>query len=93
MPWLINSTTDIRRQISQSWQSLSTTFPRYYAFGIDAFRLIQKIGQLAIDNNSEYPGETGNLSMTDEGIIHRQLTWARFVEGQPQPIEIGKLRR
>ncbi len=92
MPWLINSTADIRRQISQSWQAASTTFPRYYAFGIDAFSLIQKIGQLAIDNNSKYPGQTGNLYLTKEGIIHRNLSWAKFVDGQPQPIEIGKLR-
>lgn len=92
MPWLINSTADIRRQISQSWQAASTIFPRYYAFGIDAFRLIQRIGQLAMDNNSKYPGETGNLYLTEEGIIHRNLSWARFVDGQPQPIELGNLR-
>jgi len=92
MPWLINSRTDIRQQITQGWQEKSTISPRYYAFGVDAFRLVPLIGQLALDRNFRYSGETGQLYMSGDGVIHRNLAWARFVDGQPQAIEPGRLR-
>jgi uncharacterized protein len=92
MPWLLNSKADIRSQIMRSWQSANMTFPRYFAFGIDAFRLIPELGQLTLDKNARFVGETGKLYITDDGIIRRNLVWAIFVDGQPQPIETGKLQ-
>jgi len=89
MPWLLNSASDIHLQLAQGWQAESTNLPRYYAFGIDAYRLISRIGQLAQDQGSRYSGETGSLYLTDGGIIHRTLAWARFVDGQPRTLVVG----
>ena len=88
MPWLINPENDrsaLNSQIRASWQAASTTFPRYYAFGIDAFRLIQHLGQLSLDRTYKYHGETGDLYMAGMGVIHRNLRWARFTNGEPRP--------
>jgi len=90
MPWLLNNASDIHLQLTQGWQAESINLPRYYAFGIDAFRLISRIGQLVLDQNSRYSGETGNLYLTNGGIIHRTLAWARFVDGQPQALVVGE---
>jgi outer membrane PBP1 activator LpoA protein len=89
MPWLLgpeNDRSGLHRQISSNWRAASSVFPRYYAFGIDAFRLIQHLGELSLSRNYKYQGETGDLYMTDTGIIHRNLLWARFVNGEPRSV-------
>lgn len=90
MPWLLNSASDIHLQLAQGWLTESNNLPRYYAFGVDAFRLISRIGQLAQDQDARYSGETGTLSLNQSGIIHRSLSWARFVNGQPQTLVVGE---
>ena len=89
IPWLLGSemqSSNISAQIQQSWQESSSIFPRYYAFGVDAFKLISQIGELALKKNYRYRGETGALYMTTDGLIHRNLLWARFDNGIPTPI-------
>ena len=44
---------------------------------------------LMLDKNTRYPGETGLLYLTAQGVIHRNLTWARFIDGQAQVVTIG----
>ena len=86
IPWLFDPQIDeahISKQIQQSWQTSSSIFPRYYAFGVDAFRLISQIGNLALKPSYRYAGETGQLYMSADGIIHRNLLWARFDNGIP----------
>jgi uncharacterized protein len=86
IPWLLeseNNNINIANEIHQSWPSASSIFPRYYAFGIDAFRLISQIGDLSLKQNHRYQGETGYLSLNQNGEIHRELLWARFENGIP----------
>jgi outer membrane PBP1 activator LpoA protein len=89
MPWLFNTSENLRTRLMQDMESDNTALPRYFAFGIDAFRLIPRLGQMILDKNSRYPGETGQLYLTTRGIIHRNLIWARFIEGQPQAVNLG----
>ncbi|MGK0297281.1 MAG: outer membrane PBP1 activator LpoA protein [Gammaproteobacteria bacterium] len=86
IPWLLNpekQNQNIAKLIQQSWPSMSTVFPRYYAFGIDAFHLISQIGDLSLNQTYRYQGEAGNLYMTNDGVIHRNLLWAKFDNGIP----------
>jgi outer membrane PBP1 activator LpoA protein len=86
IPWLLSpkkQNQNIAKLIQQNWPSMSTVFPRYYAFGIDAFHLISKIGDLALNQKYRYQGETGNLYMTNDGVIHRNMLWAKFDNGIP----------
>ncbi len=92
IPWLMGPeyhSSDLSTQISESWQTASSQFPRYYAFGVDAFRLISQIPRLSLNPTYRYPGETGRLYMTPDGQIHRNLIWARFDNGVPEPVFIG----
>ena len=87
IPWLLDSdmhSSNISKLIQNSWVSSSSIFPRYYAFGVDAFRLISQIGELSLKKSYRYPGGTGTLYMTADGIIHRNLLWARFNNGLPE---------
>jgi len=92
MPWLLKqgqSASSLYAQIQEGWQKNADVFPRYYAFGIDAYQLIARLGELALNPAYSYPGETGDLYMSQIGLIHRNLPWARFINGSPQRIDIG----
>jgi outer membrane PBP1 activator LpoA protein len=92
MPWLLKqgqSASSLHSQIQDGWQITASVFPRYYAFGIDAYQLITRIGELALNPVYSYPGETGDLYMDQIGLIHRNLPWARFTNGSPQRIDVG----
>lgn len=90
IPWLLEAeeqkNINLSSLIRQNWQASSTVFPRYYAFGVDAFRLISQIGPLSLNPSYRYPGQTGQLYMTHDGVIHRNLVWARFEDGIPEPV-------
>jgi outer membrane PBP1 activator LpoA protein len=89
IPWLLgpeNQNSELSSQIREAWQTASGQFPRYYAFGVDAFRLISQIPRLSLNPAYRYQGETGRLYMTHDGQIHRNLIWARFNNGVPEPV-------
>jgi len=92
IPWLLRreiTPSSLASKIRDNWDSESSVFPRYYAFGVDAFRLISKIGDLMLKTNNKYQGETGHLHLTVDGKIRRNLIWARFDNGIPVPLGIG----
>jgi len=64
---------------------------RLLAMGVDAYELARRLPQLQALPNSEMFGATGTLRPGDDGRILRQLPWARFVNGVPQPILIPGL--
>ncbi|MBE0488790.1 MAG: penicillin-binding protein activator [Halomonas sp.] len=61
---------------------------RLNAMGVDAFELARRLPQLQAISGSELRGATGTLRAGSDGRIERQLPWARFVNGTPQPILI-----
>ncbi|WP_290785035.1 penicillin-binding protein activator [Halomonas sp.] len=61
---------------------------RLNAMGVDAFELARRLPQLQAISGSELQGATGTLRSGSDGRIERQLPWARFVNGVPQPILI-----
>ncbi len=56
--------------------------PRLYALGKDAYRLINTIRQIEI-NNTELYGATGYISADENRRLHRRLNWAKFNKGKP----------
>ncbi|MDI5936232.1 penicillin-binding protein activator [Halomonas kalidii] len=64
---------------------------RLMAMGVDAYELARRLPQFQAIPDSELFGATGTLRPGDDGRIQRQLPWARFVNGVPQPILIPGL--
>ncbi|NNE37619.1 MAG: ABC transporter substrate-binding protein [Gammaproteobacteria bacterium] len=94
IPWLLNGEMDqdhLATQIKHNWGTDSSVFPRYYAFGVDAFRLVSRIGDLMLKTNNKYQGETGELYMSEDGKLRRNLNWARFENGMPVPLTTGTM--
>jgi outer membrane PBP1 activator LpoA protein len=93
MPWTLEDSGNwqhLKQTISDHWQANSDRYGRFYALGIDAFRITPYLGQLGSGMFSSYHGVTGNLTLDTRQQIHRTLRWARFNEGLPQPLESGE---
>lgn len=65
----------------------SASNERFYALGYDAFSLISQLSQGYLSGESNYNGKTGRLSLGRGGVIHRELPWATFKEGQAEFLE------
>lgn len=90
IPWLLEPAQEestIQQSINRNWSADSSGYRRLYALGVDAYRIIPHIGRLALQRNATYQGETGDLTMTGDGIIQRKLLWAKFIRGKPQILD------
>ncbi len=90
VPWTIDSKPEIvalRQELSALWPEGMRTWPRLYALGFDAYRLVPALfsGQLLEDKQVQ--GLTGDLSLTLDGRVHRTLMWAKFEGGVPVLLE------
>lgn len=59
---------------------------RLMAMGVDAYELTRRLPQFQAIPGSELFGATGTLRAAEDGRIQRQLPWARFSDGVPQPV-------
>ncbi|SFH67493.1 penicillin-binding protein activator [Modicisalibacter xianhensis] len=55
------------------------------AMGVDAYELARKLPLFQSLPGSQTYGATGTLSLGTDGRIHRELPWAQFAGGVPQP--------
>lgn len=90
MPWSLSN----GEGNSPSWQEIlavfkgsAIPFKRLYAMGIDAYALMERFDTLGSSAESGLKGESGTLYLDRYNRIQRQLQWARFRNGQPQPAE------
>ncbi|EAR21847.1 LppC putative lipoprotein [Nitrococcus mobilis Nb-231] len=95
IPWLIpnpDTVTDdplSRDRLARLWPENTRDFPRLYALGMDAYRLISMLALLQNDAGAQFKGRTGRLTMDEHGVIHRNLHPAQFVDGLLQPLFIA----
>jgi hypothetical protein len=85
MPWTIVSAPEINKlksQIQKLWPDNYRTNNRLYALGIDSFTIYQQLYRLIYLPNFALNGTTGQLTLTHNQQISRQLSWARFKDGK-----------
>jgi outer membrane PBP1 activator LpoA protein len=87
MPWMLSSTIDIKQQINTIIPESSQRYMRFYALGVDAFKLAPRLTLLKEVNESKINGHTGILSMNDKGQIMRDMEWAKFSRGKTMSIK------
>jgi outer membrane PBP1 activator LpoA protein len=87
IPWLVaadGSATPIRDETLRFWPQRGKNLARYYAFGLDAYRIVDAL--YSTEPFAAVDGVTGRLTMDAEGKIHRDLPFAQFRNGRPEPI-------
>ena len=77
----------IKPLIIDNFQADTSVYQRLYALGVDAFHLIPHLSRLAFEEDAGFRGETGLLSMSDDGRIKRKLPWGKFISGKPELID------
>lgn len=66
----------------QTGDRMSGANKRLFAFGVDAYRVVSQLSQL---NTQKISGTTGLLSVDQYSHIHREMLWAKFVNGLAKP--------
>ncbi|MFO2465057.1 penicillin-binding protein activator [Pseudomonas sp. 15FMM2] len=83
-PWLLDTTDPLRNQVAAQWPQANGSLGRLYAMGVDAYRLVPRLGQLKALPDTRIDGLSGNLGMSPSQRVERQMPWAQFVSGQVQ---------
>lgn len=89
IPWTLESAGEgsaLREQVRRVWPQRATGELRLFALGVDAYQVIPWLETLTSQGFGFYSGATGVLSMDAERRLHRDLVWAQFRSGVPQPV-------
>ncbi|MBK8959179.1 MAG: penicillin-binding protein activator [Proteobacteria bacterium] len=87
MPWLFGTVdADSYQLVRRSWPGPAQTYTRLYGFGIDAYRILPFLSRMRARPTMRVPGVTGDLWMDGDGVLHRNMSWIKFVDGVPRAI-------
>ena len=86
-PWSLAAPSQNKVLLTQQKSDINSRLGRLYALGLDAYRLHPYLKQLAAVPGTEITGETGTLSLDQDGRVKRKLIWAQYKDGIPQLIE------
>ena len=87
LPWILRPegrTASIKALVEDNFRADASVYQRLYAFGSDAFNLIPHLARLAFEDDAEFRGATGTLSMSADGRIVRRLPWGKIINGKPE---------
>jgi hypothetical protein len=87
MPWMLSSANSVKNELHKLIPDSSQRYNRFYALGADAFDLAPRLQLLKEIRGSQTEGQTGILSMNQDGIINRKMQWAKFVNGKAIAIQ------
>jgi len=90
MPWTLDTDASwqhLQQTITDFWPAGASRYVRLYALGIDAYRLVPYLGTGYAGLFGAYRGVTGNLTLTDQGLVSRTLRCAEFRQGLPVLLE------
>ena len=85
LPWILqpdSADQELRATLENLWPQDMDSYPRLFALGVDAYRLLPYLEWLASRPHERWPGSTGLLHMDNERRVHRTLQWARVVDGE-----------
>ncbi|MDO3723112.1 penicillin-binding protein activator [Marinobacter sp. chi1] len=83
IPWTLKD-SQLKTTASQQLNNTRGQLGRLFAMGADAWQLSKRLPLLRQVENSSLEGQTGVLTMSDNGSIRRQQLWAQFQNGAPR---------
>jgi hypothetical protein len=66
----------------EAWPAGGPYRGRLFAFGFDAFRLVQALRQAGVSGTISVAGLTGRLSLDGQRHVRRELGWAQLHAGE-----------
>ncbi len=98
LPWLMESAgdgtalTELRQTAAARWPESARNMPELVALGVDAGRLIQRLGTLALAPGRAIRGATGQLTLGDDGVVHRTPMVVTVTRDGLEPLQTGAQR-
>lgn len=84
IPWVLEEDNALRAQAREHLKGTQGQLGRLFAMGADAWQLSKRLPLLRQLDSASIAGQTGVLTMTRQGSIHRNQLWAQFVNGTPE---------
>ncbi|MFO8140442.1 MAG: penicillin-binding protein activator [Marinobacter sp.] len=84
IPWVLANDNPFRAQAEENLSGTRGQLGRLFAMGADAWQLSKRLPLLNQIEGASIDGQTGVLTMTPDGVIHRQQLWAQFRSGRPE---------
>ncbi len=91
MPWVIDPVQEysiLHGNFEKYRKSSQVLHKKLYAFGIDAYHLMTHSTALHLQPTVPFAGKTGQITIDANGLVHRRLQWAKFVDGEPEPLDV-----
>jgi hypothetical protein len=93
MPWILQGEHNQQfAKANELWPKILSRYPRLYALGLDAYRIIPYLARLQANQFERFPGLTGSIAINEFNRAHREMVWANFVNGQPEVLEFSSLK-
>lgn len=86
IPWLLYDNDPLQKKIIEQWPQAKTTAARFYAMGVDTWRLAPRLMELGSLNSASVIGLSGELSLTPQQRVQRKLPWGTFSKGLIKPV-------
>lgn len=82
-PWALNNETNTDFQaIQKLWPQQSQRYARFFALGLDAYKLIPSLRRLMVRPEEQLPLNTGTIRVDKNGRVHRELMLATYEKGR-----------
>jgi hypothetical protein len=85
MPWILKSDQNEDYQsVASLWPKLSQRYAKFFAMGIDAYRMIPSLRRLMVNRDETLSLNTGSVSVDEYGRVKRELMLATYRKGRGQ---------
>ncbi|MBN1378563.1 MAG: penicillin-binding protein activator [Gammaproteobacteria bacterium] len=92
IPWTLQGKHNhLFETVEQYWPANLHKYPRLYALGLDAYRIIPYLARLQSNPFERFPGLTGSIVLNNDNRVKRELLWATFADGYPEVMEFTSL--
>ena len=81
---------ELREAFARYWNA-TADLQRFHAFGVDAWMLASRWGELRAREGTRVEGVTGTLSVDETGTVRRSLYWAEVRDGKARALEHADL--
>ena len=85
MPWRLYP-PQIKSELREAFPNNHGTADTLFAFGLDAYRLVNQMTRLTTFRDTRIMGSTGILALGTDGVIRREPVWALVKDGRFEPL-------
>lgn len=76
IPMLLDKDNVELAEYDNLWPKSSNTEKRLHALGMDSYSLLTQLPTMKVVQSYQYQGQTGTLSIDDQCVVQRDLSWA-----------------